>query len=200
MITCASPTRPTPRASVPPHRRRADAEFEALWNSAEEAAAGIIPSAKSPSRGSLPPGNSAREAEQLWLQVAKIPATRREALDALYAIYRADERPAKSSPYRATPARKLTRRNRPRGQRRSSRPPPRSQHRCRPRTSPSRPTRKRLTTPPPRSPTPLPFTAPAAPPGDRGPEKASARATGRSARRRLRRSPFRRRQPGRPRK
>ncbi len=63
------------------------AEFEALWNSAEEAALEYpereVALARLASAWEL-----TREAEQLWLRVAKTPATRREALDALYALYR----------------------------------------------------------------------------------------------------------------
>ena len=66
-----------------------DSEFDALWRSADRAAA------ESPDREL----NLARlatkwelsaEAEQLWLRVAKHPPMRREALDALYRIYRAN--------------------------------------------------------------------------------------------------------------
>ncbi|MDQ3198998.1 MAG: hypothetical protein M3Q46_07395 [Verrucomicrobiota bacterium] len=66
----------------------AQAEFEALWNSATEAAANHsaheLALARLASFWDLRP-----EAEQLWLQVAKMPADRREALDALYQLYRA---------------------------------------------------------------------------------------------------------------
>jgi predicted Zn-dependent protease len=66
----------------------AQAEFDALWNSAEVAAAAQpeheLALARLASTWDL-----TREAEQLWLRVAKIPAARREALDALYAFYRA---------------------------------------------------------------------------------------------------------------
>ena len=65
----------------------AQAEFEALWNSAEEAAQEHpereVTLARLASAWAL-----TREAEQLWLRVAKVPAARREALDALYALYR----------------------------------------------------------------------------------------------------------------
>ncbi len=65
----------------------ATAEFGALWNSAEEAAAANpehdLALARLASSWDLSP-----EAEQLWLKVAKSPASRREALDALYALYR----------------------------------------------------------------------------------------------------------------
>ncbi|MEO8043932.1 MAG: tetratricopeptide repeat protein [Spartobacteria bacterium] len=66
----------------------AEAEFEALWNSAEDAAEEHpereVALARLASAWQL-----THEAEQLWLRVAKTPATRREALDALYALYRA---------------------------------------------------------------------------------------------------------------
>ncbi|MEO5718931.1 MAG: tetratricopeptide repeat protein [Chthoniobacterales bacterium] len=66
----------------------AEAEFDALWNSAEGAARDNpereVALARLASAWEL-----AKEAEQLWLRVAKVPATRREALDALYALYRA---------------------------------------------------------------------------------------------------------------
>ncbi len=65
----------------------AEAEFDALWKSAEDLAEDSpeheVALARLASAWSL-----TREAEQLWLRVAKIPATRREALDALYALYR----------------------------------------------------------------------------------------------------------------
>ncbi len=65
----------------------AEAEFAALWNSAENAAQDHpeheVALARLASSWDL-----TREAEQLWLRVAKVPATRREALDALYALYR----------------------------------------------------------------------------------------------------------------
>ena len=63
------------------------AEFDALWRSAEEAAAAnpdhLLGLARLASRWDL-----TQEAEQLWLELAKTPAARREALDALYSIYR----------------------------------------------------------------------------------------------------------------
>ena len=65
-----------------------EAEFDALWNSAAAAAAAQpeheLALARLASTWGLAP-----EAEQLWLRVAKVPATRREALNALYALYRA---------------------------------------------------------------------------------------------------------------
>ncbi len=65
----------------------AEAEFEALWRSAAETAQAhsdrAVALARLASTWEL-----GREAEQLWLRVAHVPAARREALDALYAIYR----------------------------------------------------------------------------------------------------------------
>ena len=67
----------------------ADAEFESRWRAAERAAFDQpereINLARLASRW-----NFGIEAEQLWLRVAKNPPTRREALDALAAIYRAN--------------------------------------------------------------------------------------------------------------
>ncbi len=71
------------------HRTAAEseAEFDAVWNSAEAAAAAQpeheLTLARLASSWELD-----QEAEQLWLRVARVPATRREALDALYALYR----------------------------------------------------------------------------------------------------------------
>lgn len=65
----------------------AEAEFDALWNSAEDAArehpGREVALARLASAWDL-----TQEAEQLWLRIAKVPATRREALDSLYALYR----------------------------------------------------------------------------------------------------------------
>lgn len=67
----------------------ADAEFASLWHSAERACEEItereIRLARLASKWNLP-----SEAEQLWLRVAHNPLTRREALDALFDIYRAN--------------------------------------------------------------------------------------------------------------
>ncbi len=68
-------------------RGGAAAEFDSLWTSAKEAA-GANPEhqlalARLASKWNLP-----QEAEPLWLEVAKTSNARREALDALYAIYR----------------------------------------------------------------------------------------------------------------
>ena len=64
-----------------------EAEFDALWNSAVAAAAAQpehkLALARLASAWDLTP-----EAEQLWLNAAKVPSTRREALDALYTLYR----------------------------------------------------------------------------------------------------------------
>lgn len=65
----------------------ADTEFDSLWSSAEQAAAANsehdVALARLASKWEL-----TSQAELLWLRVAKVPATRREALDALYQIYR----------------------------------------------------------------------------------------------------------------
>jgi predicted Zn-dependent protease len=65
-----------------------DAEFSALWRSAERAASDKtdreINLARLASKWNL-----AAEAEQLWLRVSKDAPMRREALDALFRIYRA---------------------------------------------------------------------------------------------------------------
>ena len=64
-----------------------ETEFDALWNSAAAAAAAQpehkLALARLASAWDLTP-----EAEQLWLSAAKVPSTRREALDALYTLYR----------------------------------------------------------------------------------------------------------------
>ncbi|HEY2139817.1 MAG TPA: tetratricopeptide repeat protein [Chthoniobacterales bacterium] len=66
-----------------------DAEFSSLWHSAERAAADQtepeINLARLASKWNL-----SAEAEQLWLRVAKDAPMRREALDALFRIYRAN--------------------------------------------------------------------------------------------------------------
>ena len=67
----------------------ADAEFSSLWQAAgracEENPDREIRLARLASKWNLP-----TEAEQLWLRVAHNPLTRREALDALFEIYRAN--------------------------------------------------------------------------------------------------------------
>jgi len=69
------------------HRSAAETEFDSLWASAEHAAAANheheLALARLASQWNL-----TAQAEVLWLRVAKVPATRREALDALYQIYR----------------------------------------------------------------------------------------------------------------
>jgi predicted Zn-dependent protease len=68
-------------------RGGAEDEFDALWASAEETAAANpdqqLALARLASKWDLP-----QEAESLWLEVAKRSTARREALDALYKIYR----------------------------------------------------------------------------------------------------------------
>ncbi len=66
----------------------ADAEFDSLWSSAEYAATSKPEREADLARLAMK-WNLTAEAEQLWLQVAKNPPTRREALDALAQIYRA---------------------------------------------------------------------------------------------------------------
>ena len=67
----------------------ADAEFSSLWHSAERAAADRpdreIHLARLAAKWDFP-----AEAEQLWLRVSKDAPSRREALDALFRIYRAN--------------------------------------------------------------------------------------------------------------
>ena len=67
----------------------AEAEFSSLWHSAERAATDQpnreIQLARLAAKWSLP-----AEAEQLWLLVAKDAPSRREALDALFRMYRAN--------------------------------------------------------------------------------------------------------------
>jgi predicted Zn-dependent protease len=66
-----------------------DAEFSSLWRSAERATAEKtdreLNLARLASKWNLP-----AEAEQLWLRVSKNAPTRREALDALFKVYRAN--------------------------------------------------------------------------------------------------------------
>ena len=68
-------------------RSVADAEFDSLWTSAEHDAASNperqLALARLASKWDL-----TEKAEHLWLEVAKVPSARREALDALYQIYR----------------------------------------------------------------------------------------------------------------
>lgn len=65
-----------------------DAEFSALWHSAERAAADRTDREINLARLATKWGWSV-EAEQLWLRVSKDAPLRREALDALFRIYRA---------------------------------------------------------------------------------------------------------------
>jgi hypothetical protein len=65
-----------------------DAEFSSLWRSAERDAAEHPEREINLARLALK-WNLAAEAEQLWLRVAKEAPMRREALDALFRIYRA---------------------------------------------------------------------------------------------------------------
>jgi predicted Zn-dependent protease len=66
----------------------ADAEFTALWRAAEHEV-GENPDRELSLARLATEWNLTTEAEQLWQRVAKNPPTRREALDALYQIYRA---------------------------------------------------------------------------------------------------------------
>ena len=76
-------------ASKQARQTSSDAEFSGLWDSAERVASDKtereINLARLASKWNLP-----AEAEQLWLRVAKNAPMRREALDALYRIYRAN--------------------------------------------------------------------------------------------------------------
>jgi len=69
------------------HRSIAETEFDSLWDSAEKAAAANqeheLALARLASQWDL-----TAQAEFLWSRIAKVPATRREGLDALYKIYR----------------------------------------------------------------------------------------------------------------
>jgi hypothetical protein len=76
-------------ASKQARQTSSDAEFSGLWDSAERAAAEKAERemnlARLASKWNLP-----AEAEHLWLRVSKHAPMRREALDALYRIYRAN--------------------------------------------------------------------------------------------------------------
>ena len=76
-------------ASKQGRQTSSDAEFSGLWDSAERAAADKsdreINLARLASKWNL-----AAEAERLWMRVSKNTPMRREALDALYRIYRAN--------------------------------------------------------------------------------------------------------------
>src|SRR5204863_5112274 len=71
-----------------------DTEFETLWRSAEQATderpEGQLALAHLASKWKLEP-----ESEQLWLRIAKNPPMRREALDALARLYRANNETGK---------------------------------------------------------------------------------------------------------
>src|SRR5438876_4002152 len=71
------------------HQSSADAEFDTLWRAALHAAADHpereINLARLASKWNLP-----IESEALWSRLSHIPACRREALDALYKLYRAN--------------------------------------------------------------------------------------------------------------
>ena len=67
----------------------AEAEFSALWHSAERAAGEQTDRAVNLARLAST-WNLSSEAEQLWLRVSKDAPMRREALDALFRIYRAN--------------------------------------------------------------------------------------------------------------
>lgn len=67
----------------------AEAEFTSLWRSAERAAADQ-PEREIQLARLAAKWNLSAEAEQLWLRVAKDAPSRREALDALFRIYRAN--------------------------------------------------------------------------------------------------------------
>lgn len=67
----------------------ADAEFDSLWRSAERIASEFPERELDLARRAMR-WNLAPEAEPLWQRVAKNPPTRREALDALTRIYRAN--------------------------------------------------------------------------------------------------------------
>ncbi|MGH8094962.1 MAG: tetratricopeptide repeat protein [Chthoniobacterales bacterium] len=69
-------------------RDAAEAEFDSLWASAVEAAA-VNPEHELVLARRASDWNLTREAEPLWQRVSSRPATRREALDALFKIYRA---------------------------------------------------------------------------------------------------------------
>lgn len=64
-----------------------EAEFDALWSAAETSAV-EQPEHELALARLASAWNLQQEAEQLWLRVAEEPATRREALDALYTLYR----------------------------------------------------------------------------------------------------------------
>jgi hypothetical protein len=65
----------------------ADAEFESLWRAADRAANGQ-PVREVQLARLATKWNLSIEAEELWLRLSRNPSTRREALDALYRLYR----------------------------------------------------------------------------------------------------------------
>ena len=71
------------------HQSIADAEFSSLWRAAERAANGQ-PDREIKLARLATKWNLSIEAEQLWSNVSKNPTTRREALDTLYRLYRAN--------------------------------------------------------------------------------------------------------------
>jgi predicted Zn-dependent protease len=76
--------------AVSAHQSRqsgADAEFESLWRAAERAA-NDQPEREVKLARLATAWNLSIEAEQLWSRLSRDPATRREALDALYRLYR----------------------------------------------------------------------------------------------------------------
>ena len=78
--------------AVSAHQSRqssADAEFESLWRAAERAA-NEQPDREVKLARLATQWNLSIEAEQLWSRLSRNPTTRREALDALYRLYRAN--------------------------------------------------------------------------------------------------------------
>ena len=71
------------------HQSIADAEFASLWRAAERAA-NDQPDREIKLARLATKWNLSIEAEQLWSRVSRNPPTRREALDTLYRIYRAN--------------------------------------------------------------------------------------------------------------
>jgi lipopolysaccharide biosynthesis regulator YciM len=71
------------------HQSIADAEFSSLWRAAERAA-NDQPDREIKLARLATKWNLSIEAEQLWSNVSKNPTTRREALDTLYRLYRAN--------------------------------------------------------------------------------------------------------------
>jgi predicted Zn-dependent protease len=69
------------------HQSGADADFDSLWRTAERAA-NDQPDRDVKLARIAAKWNLSFEAEQLWSRLSRNPATRREALDALYRLYR----------------------------------------------------------------------------------------------------------------